>query len=84
MEHVSDEATSAMKLHNAMQKMGRTNSKSAPTEKAKKERKRRKVAAHLVLDPNVEYNQLEASHAANILSLRYLFLFLSLFLPFRQ
>ena len=66
MEHVSDEATSAMKLHNAMQKMGRANSKTAPAEKAKKERKRRKVAQQLALDPNVEYTQLEASPCSAI------------------
>ena len=59
-----------MKVHNAMQKLGKANSKTAPTDKAKKERKRRKLMAQLVLDPNVEYNQLEASHAANILSFR--------------
>jgi hypothetical protein len=71
VEHTSDEAVAAMKLHNAMQKIGRANSKTAPMEKAKKERKRRKATAQLVLDPNVEYNQLEASHSANILSLRH-------------
>jgi hypothetical protein len=71
-----------MKLHNAMQKMGRANSKTAPAEKAKKERKRRKVAQQVALDPNVEYTQLEASHAANILSLRSLPASSCFFTPF--
>ena len=71
VEHTSDEAVAAMKIHNSMQKLGKANSKTAPAERAKKERKRRKVTAQLVLDPNVEYNQLEASHSANILSLRH-------------
>ena len=70
VEHFSEEAAAAMKVHNAMHKLGKSNSKTAPADKAKKERKRRKLAAQLELDPNVEYNQLEASHAANILSFR--------------
>jgi hypothetical protein len=76
VEHTSDEAVAAMKIHNAMQKLGKANSRTAPAEKAKKERKRRKVNAQVVLDPNVEYNQLEASHSANILSLRHVTCFL--------
>jgi hypothetical protein len=59
-----------MKIHNAMQKLGKAKLKTAPTEKTKKERKRRRATSHVALDPNVEYNQLEPSHAANVLSFR--------------